>query len=97
MTNGYTPSILGCDDTECYICGWKGDVIRHEVFYGTANRQNSKRFGCWCNLCVPCHQAIHTNPECKYADEALKKTTYEIFCKRYGKERFRDIFGRFYD
>ena len=96
-SNGYAPSIMGCDDTECFICGYQGDVIRHEVFYGTANRRLSKEFGAWINLCVPCHQAIHTNPDCKYADDALKKTVYDAFCREYGRDKFYRIFGRYYD
>lgn len=96
-SNGYAPSIMGCDDSECFICGWKGDTVRHEVFYGTANRKLSKKWGCWVTLCVPCHQSIHTNPECKYVDQSLKQTVYEVFCRKHGKETFRKVFGRTYD
>lgn len=95
--NGYKPSIMGCDDSECYVCGWQGDTVRHEVFYGTANRKLSKEWGCWISLCVPCHQAIHTNPECKYVDRSLKKTVQSRFIQLYGRDRFKEVFGRFYD
>lgn len=42
-SNGYAPSIMGCDDTECFICGYQGDVIRHEVFGGEEDEKNVKQ------------------------------------------------------
>ena len=96
--NGYLkPPLVDTQKGECFICGYQGDTVVHEVFYGTANRKLSKEWGCYVHICVPCHQAIHTNPDCKYADDALKKTVYDAFCRKYGRDKFKEIFGRYYD
>ena len=97
-SNGYAPSIMGNDEDECFICGISGvDLVRHEAIYGTANRRNSKKWGLWVTICTNCHKAIHEMPECKYVDLALKQTAQKCFIDRYGREKFREVFGRYYD
>jgi predicted adenine nucleotide alpha hydrolase (AANH) superfamily ATPase len=49
--NGYNPTILQ-DKEECFVSRETVDLVRHEVFYGTANRKLSKEYGLyrqdWC-------------------------------------------------
>lgn len=56
-SNGYAPSIMG-EVKGCYLCGFRGDLARHEVFHGS-NREKSKNLGCWVNLCPRCHERLH--------------------------------------
>ena len=41
--NGYNPTILQ-DREECFVSRETFGLIRHEVFYGTANRKLSKKY-----------------------------------------------------
>lgn len=56
--NGYAPSVL-CATNCCSLC-FRTDrhLQRHEVFHG-ADRQKSKRYGLWINVCPECHEKIH--------------------------------------
>ena len=59
-SNGYAPSVIEPYDTgACYLCGFRGDLVRHEVFHGP-NRQKSKALGCWVHLCPRCHGELHS-------------------------------------
>ena len=94
--NGYGPSLFGCTDEECYLCGYQGDLVRHEIIRGVGNRQNSKKWGCWINLCTRCHQAIHSG-NFQEVDDSLKQAAYNRFCDTYNRDKFYKIFGRHYD
>ena len=50
--NGYAPSIIKppFEADACFICGYSGKLVRHEVFHGP-NRTKSKNYGCWVKLC----------------------------------------------
>ena len=63
--NGYAPSIIqkNTSSHECYICSYVGDVARHEIIHGTANRRLSKKYGLWVNLCPICHRYVHEHPK----------------------------------
>ena len=60
--NGYAKSVLPTVDGVCYLCGNHTETIRHEVYYGTANRKVSKQSGTWVNICPRCHEKVHRNP-----------------------------------
>ena len=94
--NGYAPSLLN-DDTEypcCYQCGrTNGKIDRHEIFFGS-NRDNSKKYGMWVNLCRGCHNEVHRGDgELNYL---LKRKAQEVFERQYTREEFMTIFGRNY-
>ena len=82
----------------CIICGTPLDLHKHHVFYGTSNRKNSERYGCWVYLCSRHHnmsdEGVHFNKE---LDNFLKKASQLMWEKEYGtREEFMQIFSRNY-
>ena len=65
--NGYAPTIMTEYDGKCFFTGSTSNLVRHEVFYGTANRKLSKEWGCWVYLTPQMHnmsnQGVHFNKE----------------------------------
>lgn len=93
--NGYAPSIAP-PVTGCRICCRTDRPLqRHEVFHG-ANRQKSKAYGCWIEVCPQCHEAIHRKSGA--LDRGLKAWMQGLCRKRYGwdVEEFRARFGKNY-
>ena len=87
-------SILS-NEQVCYVCGCHG-VHRHHIFYGTANRKLSEKYGCWCWLCPDHHNmsdaGVHFD---KRLDLALKAECQERWEETYGnRAEFRKIFGK---
>lgn len=82
---------------ECYFCGTTKNLHIHEVFYGTANRQKSIRYGCCVSLCAIHHNlsnmSVHFN---KDMDLNLKRTMQKRFVEVYPKLDFLKIFGKNY-
>lgn len=89
-------SILS-NERKCYLCGAKDNLHRHHIFYGTANRKLSEKFGCWVYLCAIHHNltdfSVHFN---RGLDLDLKQKCQREFQRQYGctTERFVQIFGR---
>ena len=72
---------------------------RHEVFFGTANRKLSDKFGLKVDLCHECHNeppnGVHfSNIQCRF----LQKIAQSEAMRYYGwsKDEFMQIFGRNY-
>ena len=85
-------------ETECIICGNTYGLEVHHIFYGTANRKLSDKYGLTCYLCRYHHTSsnagIHFN---KPMDDKLKKYAQEKFEEVYGANiSFREIFGKSY-
>lgn len=84
-----------CNDKECYICGTTVDLHRHHIFFGTANRKLSEKYGCWVYLCAHHHNmsdlGVHHNRE---LDLRLKQTAQKVFEEKYSHEKFVTVFGR---
>lgn len=80
---------------ECWICGTTINLQKHHVFYGTANRRLSEKWGCWVWLCGKHHTGIvgvHFSPD---LDLKLKQFTQECFEAICGtRQDFRAIFGK---
>lgn len=95
--NGYAPSILAkYPSTRCHICYRNmGSIQRHEVFHGS-NREKSKRFGLWINVCHSCHYQIHNGDG--LMDSILKQDAQKEAMRYYGwtTEKWREIFGKNY-
>lgn len=72
-------------------------IVITDVFYGTANRKQSEKFGCWIYLCAYHHNmsddGIHFNKE---LDTRIKEECQKEFEKNGTREEFRRIFGRSY-
>ena len=82
---------------ECELCGYYGICSRHHVYYGTANRKQSDKWGMTAWLCPTCHtssaRGVHFN---KLNDLILKERYQRIFEETHTREEFMSIFGRNY-
>ena len=93
--NGYAPSLVFCDGS-CAICGRHDRALqRHEAFHG-ANRDKSKRLGCWLYLCYECHDRLHHH-DAAY-DLYVKRLMQEVSMNHYHwtKQDFIREWGRSY-
>ena len=78
----------------CWVCRRKNNLASHHVFFGTANRKKSEKYGLKVWLCYNCHtgqNGVHFNPS---LDKRLKMMAQEVFEKRYGHEKFMEEFGK---
>lgn len=94
--NGYAPSLMNDESNyrHCYNCGRStGKIDRHEVFFGS-NRDNSKRYGMWCDLCRNCHNEVHRGDG--ELNQLLKREAQRIFEQTHSRNDFMRIFGRNY-
>lgn len=94
--NGYAQSILNGAPDLCRVCRRRmGTLQRHEVFHG-ANRQKSKRYGLWINVCHACHYRIHNGDGT--LDMALKEDAQRAAMEHYGWNVYtwRAVFGKNY-
>ena len=91
----YRSSILQEDTDYCFVCGRYGTEIHH-VFYGTANRKLSDRYGLVVGLCYNHHRGskgVHFNKE---LDLSLKQHAQKVFINQNSESDFLTIFGRNY-
>lgn len=93
--NGYAKSILNDTESRCFVCERGGDLVRHEVFYGTAYRSRSKELGLWVNVCPECHRKIHDH-DSEDTDRQLKEIAQMKAMDYYGWniQEFRQRFGK---
>lgn len=84
------------EDTEyCFICGRYGTEIHH-VFFGTANRKLSDKYGMVIGLCYNHHRGnkgVHHNRE---LDLKVKRMAQERFMQVYPELDFLAVYGRNY-
>jgi len=84
-------------EKRCYICDAYGYVEEHHIFFGTANRKKSERYGLKVYLCYMHHRdsviGVHFNRE---LDLSLKKKAQKIFEKEHSREEFMQEFGKNY-
>lgn len=89
-------SILS-NERQCLICHTTLNLHKHHIFYGSAKRKLSDKYGCWCYLCGKHHnlsnESVHFNP---ILDIKLKQTTQKAFIKTYPNLDFIKIFGKSY-
>jgi hypothetical protein len=90
-------SILQKDMSECFICGTTRNLVTHEIFYGSANREKSIRYGAYVRLCTRHHTTsnygVHFNPK---LNEDLRKMAQKKLEEMYGHEWFMETFGKNY-
>lgn len=95
-------SIMHEKDGTCYLCRcldsnnyYHRDIQEHHVFFGTANRKLSEKYGLKVYLCIYHHtggpEAVHQNAR---NAEILKRDAQQIFEKTHTREEFMEIFGR---
>jgi len=83
----------------CYACGREGiDLEEHHIFYGTANRRQSEKYGLKVHLCIDCHRRpkVGVHGGNKKLDRALKAQAQRIFEQRHSHEKFMEVFGKNY-
>lgn len=84
------------EDTDyCFICGRYGTELHH-VFFGTADRKNSDRYGMIVGLCYYHHRGskgVHFNRE---LDLRLKRMAQRRFIELYSESEYLTVFGRNY-
>jgi len=86
------------NERQCVVCGLTTNLHKHHIFYGTANRRMSEKYGCWCYLCARHHNmsdhGVHAD---NLLDLKLKQMCQDTFERQVGsREQFRAIFGRSY-
>jgi len=92
--NGYNPSILDTCDGEDYLTKDEClQTVRHEIYFGTANRKISKVNGLWVNVSPESHRLIHSN---RQVDLRLKVECQMIFECEHSREEFRALIGKSY-
>lgn len=84
------------DRKECYICKDVHGLHKHHVFRGS-HRKAAEKWGCWVWLRWDWHNGerygVHNNPE---LERWLKRECQKEFEKRYGHEKFMEVFGKNY-
>lgn len=89
-------TILQSDLDRCFVCGQYGTHV-HEVFFGTANRKKSIRWGLVVGLCPAHHNASSKGVHMNHAlDVFLKQYAQKKFEERYGHEKFMKEFHKNY-
>ena len=94
--NGYNPSIMQ-SKRECYITHSVHDVVRHEIYYGFANRKISKKEGFWVWLVPEYHntsnKGVHFNRE---LDLELKVACQKKYEETHSRDDFIKLIGKSY-
>lgn len=84
------------DEKESYISLSTRNLQRHHIFFGTANRRLSEKYGCWVWLTQEEHTGklgVHND---RSLDLYLKRKCQKRFEEIHGHEKFMTIFGRNY-
>lgn len=93
-SNGYNKSLFDTRQGVCWYCHEYGETVRHEVFFGTKNRDISKKVGTWLYLCPKCHMWVHGGGHISKdltLDEFLKNKAQQLFKNAY-HANFKKIF-----
>ena len=89
-SNGYSKSLFPTKSGTCLLCRRECDTARHEVFFGTADRQTSKATGMWFDVCPACHDWQHRDPH------DMHIIGQAVFERIYSHEEFIALFGENY-
>lgn len=85
------------NERECLVCKTTQGLHKHHIFFGSADRKKSEKYGCWCYLCGKHHNlsndGVHFN---KPLDNKLKRYAQSKFEEAYPKLDFMEIFKRNY-
>ena len=85
-------SILTDNMQICYICNKARKDDLHEIFEGS-NRQNSMKYGLVIPICRKCHDLWKIDIQLK---QKVREEAKQKFYKLYSKEKFLEVFGKFY-
>lgn len=83
------------DKKECYVCGRVDQLHDHHIFYGTANRKVSEKYGLKVWLCYEHHtgnEGVHFNHD---LDGLIKRHAQRYYERNIGsRDDFRREFGK---
>lgn len=89
--------IHNLEDRVCLVCGSTQNIHIHEVFFGTANRKLSIKYGLCVCLCARHHNMSNSGVHFdKGLDRNLKEFAQKKFNEVYPELEFRKIFGKSY-
>lgn len=82
----------------CYACKREVQTEEHHIFFGTANRPMSEKYGLKVRLCIPCHRGDKTGVHGgnRELDLKLKQVAQKTFEQKYGHKTFMAVFGKNY-
>ena len=84
-------------EKECYVCQTTYNLHDHHIYFGSANRKQSEKYGMKVFLCQEHHtgrSGVHFNRD---LDLHLKKVAQKKFEALYGANKsFREVFGKRY-
>ena len=82
-------------ERSCLVCRTTYNIHKHHVFYGTANRKKSEKYGLTVYLCARHHnmsnEGVHFN---KPLDLKIKQLAQRKFEETHSREEFIAEFGR---
>lgn len=86
------------NERECLVCKATCNLERHHIYFGSANRKLSDKYGCTCYLCTRHHRDSKVGVHCnRTLDLKLKQICQKKWENRYGgRDKFRDVFGKSY-
>lgn len=88
------------EDQEVYMCEVCEDnvaVTKHEVYYGTADRQISIDNGFQVRICPLCHNAAHYRANVGFdLNKKLREKFQREFEEEHTRKEFMDLIGRNY-
>lgn len=85
-------SILTDNMQICYICNKSRKDDLHEIFEGS-NRQTSMKWGLVIPICRRCHDLWEIDMQLK---KRVREKAKQRFYKLYSKEKFLEVFGKYY-
>lgn len=90
-------SILQTNE-QCFLCGSKGQLETHHIFFGNPGRQISEQHGFKIRLCPNCHRISSNSPhQNRTTDLALKRICQKAYENQgHSTEEFINLVGRNY-
>ena len=82
----------------CFLCGLKGTLETHHIFFGNPGRQISEKNGFKVRLCPSCHRLAPYSPhQNRETDLELKKACQRAYeAQGHTREEFIKLVGRNY-
>lgn len=89
-------SIVTTESDKCFVCGTTQGLELHHIFFGSANRKISDKYGLTVMLCNQCHRGtsgVHHN---RKLDLHIKQLAQIEFEKNFSFEEFMKLIGKNY-
>lgn len=87
------------ESKECWFCYSQNGLHLHEIYFGTANRTISIKYGFQVYLCSKHHnlggigKCVH---QCREMDLELKRACQKVYEKDHTREEFISLIGKSY-